>query len=48
MDVLHYLYKHLKKRHMKRIISIIAVFTIVLTACKWAHGPPDLLALTVV
>ena len=40
MDVLHYLYKHLKKRHMKRILSIIALFTIVLTACEGAPGPP--------
>jgi hypothetical protein len=40
IDVLHYLYKHLKKRHMKRILSIIALFTIVLTACEGAPGPP--------
>ena len=40
MDVLHYLYKHLKKRHMKRVLSIIALFTIVLTACEGAPGAP--------
>ena len=42
IDVLHYHYKHLKKRYMKRILSVIALFTIVLTACEGAPGPPGL------